>query len=197
MFHLVLVQARCVSHTLNECVGYHTLISNLVCGISYHTLIECVGNATRGRTMAQWVCGKPMSVWETNECVGNATRGRTMGWLWLVGSLKHIAEYSLLYRALLQKRHILLGSLLIVVTSYCNMDYTTKCLEKLEQDFLWTNVKKGQCLYLRVPPSLIQSCRVFIVELRPRSTTHLHKDIHTRTHTHTHTHTYIFEWYYF
>jgi len=188
-------------------VWYLVPHTHWVCGKrnarSYHGsmivpwLNECVGN--------QWVCGKrnarsyhgSMSVWETNECVGNATRGRTMGWLWLVGSLKHIAEYSLLYRALLQKRHILLGSLLIVVTSYCNMDYTTKCLEKLEQDFLWTNVKKGQCLYLRVPPSLIQSCRVFIVELRPRSTTHLHKDIHTRTHTHTHTHTYIFEWYYF
>jgi len=48
--------ARCVSHTLEECVGYHTLISNLVCGILYHTLFysnsgkrvghskfECVG----------------------------------------------------------------------------------------------------------------------------------------------------------
>ena len=42
--------ARCVSHTLEECVGYHTLISNLVCGILYHTLFhsnsgECVGHS--------------------------------------------------------------------------------------------------------------------------------------------------------
>jgi len=41
---------RCVSHTLNECVGYHTLISNLGCGILYHTLFhsnfgECVGHS--------------------------------------------------------------------------------------------------------------------------------------------------------
>ena len=44
-----------------------------------------------------------------------------MGWLWLVGSFKtwvSFAEYCLLYRALLQKRPIILGSLLIVATSY-------------------------------------------------------------------------------
>ena len=43
----------------------------------------------------------------------------TMGWLRLVGSLKlyvSFAEYSLLYRALLQKRPIILRSLLIVAT---------------------------------------------------------------------------------
>jgi len=42
-----------------------------------------------------------------------------MGWLWLVGSLKiqvSSAEYSLFYRALLQKRPIILRSLLIVAT---------------------------------------------------------------------------------
>jgi len=44
-----------------------------------------------------------------------------MGWLRLVGSLKiyvSFAEYSLFYRALLQKRPIILRSLLIVVTPY-------------------------------------------------------------------------------
>jgi len=42
-----------------------------------------------------------------------------MGWLRLVGSLKlqvSFAEYSLFYRALLQKRPIILRSLLIVAT---------------------------------------------------------------------------------
>jgi len=42
-----------------------------------------------------------------------------MGWLRLVGSLKlqvSFAEYSLFYRALLQKRPIMLRSLLIVAT---------------------------------------------------------------------------------
>jgi len=44
-----------------------------------------------------------------------------MGWLRLVGSLKLLvsfAEYCLLYRALLQKRPIILRSLLIVATPY-------------------------------------------------------------------------------
>jgi len=42
-----------------------------------------------------------------------------MGWLQLVGSLKlqvSFAEYSLVYRALLQERPIILRSLLIVAT---------------------------------------------------------------------------------
>ena len=44
-----------------------------------------------------------------------------MGWLRLVGSLKlqvSFAEYRLFYRALLQKRPIILKSLLIVATPY-------------------------------------------------------------------------------
>ena len=44
-----------------------------------------------------------------------------MGWLRLVGSFKlqvSFAEYSLFYRALLQKRPIILRSLLIVATPY-------------------------------------------------------------------------------
>ena len=45
----------------------------------------------------------------------------TMGGLLFVGSLKiqvSFAEYSLFYRALLQKRPMFLGSLLIVATSH-------------------------------------------------------------------------------
>jgi len=48
-----------------------------------------------------------------------------MGWLWLVGSLKSLvsfAEYGLFYRALLQKRPIILRSLLIVATPYVYHD---------------------------------------------------------------------------
>jgi len=44
-----------------------------------------------------------------------------MGWLRLVGSLKlqvSFAEYRLFYRALLQKRPVILRSLLIVATPY-------------------------------------------------------------------------------
>jgi len=46
-----------------------------------------------------------------------------MGWLRLVGSLKFyvsFAEYGLFYRVLLQKRSIILRSLLIVATPYVN-----------------------------------------------------------------------------
>ena len=62
---------------------------------------------------------------------------RDMWWLRLVGSVKlkvSSAEYSLFYRALLQKRAISLGSLLIVATPYeCRQAF---CLN--EQAFwLW------------------------------------------------------------
>jgi len=53
---------------------------------------------------------------------------RGMGWLRLVGSLKSwfsFAEYSLFYRALLQKRPIILRSLLIVATPYQNSSTVT------------------------------------------------------------------------
>jgi len=47
-----------------------------------------------------------------------------MGWLRLVGSLKlqvSFAEYTFFYRALLQKRPIILRSLLIVATPYTKL----------------------------------------------------------------------------
>ena len=50
------------------------------------------------------------------ECVSTGT-----GWLRIVGSLKlqvSFAEYSFFYMALLQKRHEILRSLLIVATPY-------------------------------------------------------------------------------
>ena len=48
-------------------------------------------------------------------------RDTHMGWLWLVGSLKYrslLQNIGLFCRALLQKRPVFLGSLLIVATSY-------------------------------------------------------------------------------
>ena len=59
-----------------------------------------------------------------------------MGWLRLVGSLKLLvsfAEYSLYYRALLQKRPLILRSLLIVAIPYVcvyvgmSVMYVSKC----------------------------------------------------------------------
>jgi len=52
---------------------------------------------------------------------------RVMGWLRLVGSLKlqvSFAEYRLFYRALLQKRPVILKSLLIVATPYVSDSLT-------------------------------------------------------------------------
>ena len=57
-----------------------------------------------------------------------------MGWLRLVGSLKlqvSFAEYCLFYRALLQKRPIILRSLLIVATPYLNDVSCLFCCLKL------------------------------------------------------------------
>ena len=58
-----------------------------------------------------------------------------MGWLRLVGFLKlqvSFAEYHLFYRALLQKRPIILRSLLVVATPYGNArnpgTYTCICM---------------------------------------------------------------------
>jgi len=53
----------------------------------------------------------------------------TKGWLRLVGSLKLLvsfAEYSLFYRALLQKRPVILRSLLIVAIPQCQV-YRFNC----------------------------------------------------------------------
>jgi len=63
-------------------------------------------------------------LWCVAECSKSATvqsLHRAMGWLRLVGSLKlqvSFAEYSLFYRALLQKRPIILRSLLTKATPY-------------------------------------------------------------------------------
>jgi len=57
-----------------------------------------------------------------------AIRNAGMGWLRLVGSLKlqvSLAEYRLFCRALLQKRPIILRSLLIVATPYASKDMCT------------------------------------------------------------------------
>ena len=52
----------------------------------------------------------------------------TMGWLWLVGSFKTyvaFAEHSLFYRALLEKRPMFLGILLIVANPYLDVSNAT------------------------------------------------------------------------
>jgi len=63
----------------------------------------------------------------------------TMGWLRLVGSLNlqvSSAEYSLFYRVLLQKRPIILRSLLIVATPYMNIKSMICCLVLIYQEII-------------------------------------------------------------
>jgi len=63
-------------------------------------------------TRITWMCG-----WKVTDSYYMTHMG---GWLWFIGSLKiqvSFAEYSLFYRALLQKRPMFLGRLLIVATS--------------------------------------------------------------------------------
>jgi len=62
------------------------------------------------------------------NAVYNARCISLMGWLPLVGSIKiyvSFAEYRLFYRALLQKRPLILRSLLIVATPYCLLPYVS------------------------------------------------------------------------
>jgi len=69
--------------------------------------------------MSSWHIWREFVTHMTRRVMTSATP--TMGWLRLVGSLKlqdSFAEYSLFYRALLQKRPILSRSLLIVATPY-------------------------------------------------------------------------------
>jgi len=61
------------------------------------------------------------SIYQSAALIDLLSDGAAMGWLRLVGSLKlqvSFAEYSLFYRALLQKRPVILRSLLIVSTPY-------------------------------------------------------------------------------
>ena len=63
-------------------------------------------------------CSKDLARKDTEDTDTHSIQ-HTMGWLRLVGSLKlqvSFAEYRLFYRALLQKRPLLLRSLLIVAT---------------------------------------------------------------------------------
>jgi len=69
------------------------------------------------------------------SCTRVITRFRgAMGWLRLVGSLKlqvSFAEHRLFYRALLQKRPIILRSLLLEATPYCLLAPTVAPFEFL------------------------------------------------------------------
>jgi len=104
-----------------------------------------------------------------------------MGWLWLVGSLKwwvSSAEYRLFYRSLLQKRPIILRSLLIVDTP----DQTYLQGDQIGMRIVNTSKET----YMRH-----ETCKRDLLSLCDNHThthTHTHTHIHLRTHTYAHTH---------
>jgi len=66
------------------------------------------------------IIGRPINIMGCPRIILHVDKS-PMGWLRLVGSSKlqvSFAEYHLFYRALLQKRRIILRSLLIVATPY-------------------------------------------------------------------------------
>jgi len=72
-----------------------------------------------------------------------------MGWLWLVGSIKlqvSLAEYSLFYRSLLQKRPIILSILLTEATPYDSFSdrIATICLLQRSRG-RWMNQVTDRC----------------------------------------------------
>ena len=80
-----------------------------------------------------------------------------MGWLRLVGALKlqvSIGEYILYYRALLEKRPIILRSLLIVATPYLSPVIHQKELEYSAEFFL-VIFDGSQDSFVRIPAPLI------------------------------------------
>ena len=92
-----------------------------------------------------------------------------MGWLRLVGSIN--AEYSLFYRALLQKKPIILRSLLIVATAYpvfipninnailCKM---VKCSINAEYRLFYRALLQNRPIILRSLLIVATSYQVFI-----------------------------------
>jgi len=106
-------------------VHIHTYIYVYVCLYIYICICICayiLQSQLENNLQWKMICNK------CNKCMNFSTANYTralqilvMGWLRLVGSLKSqvsFAEYSLFYRALLQKRPIVLLSLLIVATPY-------------------------------------------------------------------------------
>ena len=91
------------------CVCVHACVFVCVCTCMCVRVWMCMFVGERG----QAIFGRP-------DCL----KERDMGWLRLVGSLKvqvSFAEFRLLYRALLQKRPIVLRSLLLVATPYISV----------------------------------------------------------------------------
>jgi len=117
----------CVCECECVCVRAFLCVCVFVCLCLCLCLCRCVRERERER-MRECVCVCVLVC----VCVCCRVAKTHMGWLRLVGSLKlyvTFAEYSLFYRALLQKRPIILRSLLIVATPYegcCSQSATVR-----------------------------------------------------------------------
>jgi len=116
----------------------------------------------------------------------------TIGWLWLVGSLKTWVSFCRIwsfYRALLQKRSVFFGNLLIVATSY-PYDWVmfTQAHDKgaaLQSAKIGGPKSTGMYSYTNMYIYLY----VYVymnTRTHTRTRTRTHKRKHTRAHTHTH-----------
>jgi len=116
------VWVRCATYISHECMFWNDILRNLqiLCYPAHHFFefslvwVRCV------------------------TCVGHMC---ALEWLRLVGSFKSqvsIAEYSLFHRALLQKRTMILRSLLIVATPYANSRSSS-----ISREIFWNAAKCG------------------------------------------------------
>jgi len=127
--------------------------------------------------------------WKSERMQQTHTQNILMGWLRLVGSLKWqvcFAEYHLFYRALSQKRPIILRSLLIVATphiSYVEYETRTLCVFVAKQP---TNTHTHTHTSLHHPPDIRQGYHVSVCVCVAK--------MYTQTHTQTQTYTQKREW---
>jgi len=125
-----------------------------------------------------------------------------MGWLWLVGSFKlHVsfAEYSLVYRARLQKRPVILRSLLIVAIPFLFRCSTCRDVHSFLAEKILCGTYAGRHTHAYICDTHTYFLRththtsmLYIFAMFSNGT-HAKQHIthtHTNTHTHTYTHTY-------
>ena len=132
------------------------------------------------------VCHHPHDVSYKISKVSLLTNLVPIGWLRLVGSLKlwvSFAENCLFYRALLQKRPLILRSLLVIATLYNRHTqhiYTHTHAQTHKHTHTHTHTHKSRAHTHTHTLSLSLTHK--------RTNTHTHTHIHTHTHTNAHTH---------
>jgi len=132
-------------------------------------------------------------MWVTAHMLGGGVRGigwrvRGTGWLRLVGSLKlqvSIGECSVFSRALLQKRPMILRSLLIVAIQM----WANRMSLIMRMSFSRTNTHAHTHTNTEISP--IIGSREWVFHTHTHAHTRKHTNTHTHTHKYTHTHTHI------